>query len=201
MLSVGLKSWGFYGLGKSFFTSTLHLYLIVAAVFGYVGFLAGFFLYETYVLIRCAVKPRGRNIYKQIVIVVVSLLIVGGSFVLSEPGDKTATRALYNRLKGRDINDMHEWLKSEKETDEKGRVPRSKWPPSIDSLFPRGVVVREIHGKQYARIIWGSGMLGSYDLVIGIDLKEAPLSEFEGFEHKLWINSNAFVASEKRPSE
>ena len=102
-------------------------------------------------------------------------------------------------MRYRNISVIQQWIVSEdwkSGLDENGYLPELKWPESIKSFFPRQIAANEVLVSEYVRTIWGSGILGAYDLVIGPDLEKISSSESEKFKYRIWIDPNAFVASE-----
>lgn len=131
-----------------------------------------------------------------IVFLFLSIYVVQPDYVL-------ATKALSTNFKNRpdDIVLLQNWLMTYdiNHIPENGKIRQDDWPEIIRSLSPRIVYVYH-EPDVYARLVWGSGVLGSYGIVIGIDVDKIPLDILYVSEYRIAIDEDVFVwCALKRP--
>jgi hypothetical protein len=137
----------------------------------------------------------------------VPLIFVGllvGSFFLPEAeylgyGYKFFMCGLKDRIESKaDIGATRAWLQSlgnEDYDDHYDRIPHSEWPESVRVLKPGVVFISaDENGNAKVRLMWGSGPMGHWGVVIAMKDMKIPPSDFSLYgEYRLPVEPGVYV--------
>jgi hypothetical protein len=131
-----------------------------------------------------------------ILLIVVSVLFLYLVPKFIEPGYAEFTKGLSKRMKKDvDIPAIQKWLDGvHVEGVGKFEIDESNWPDFIKKFSPSAVFVTKLDdGKNYVRLIWASGFISHWGIVVGEAAVEIPLNDFSVSEYRLELAPNAFV--------
>jgi len=167
---------GFYCIGLTLCNNLFVINAVTACICGY-GILC-ISLGVCVVKAGCRVVSSGMAaMFQFFVMIIVSVLLVAGIFLM--PAHNAILRGFNTRMNAVDLDAIRQWMCiEEQELKQNGwnSLPESRWPQIIGDLAPRKVEICSFANKDFCvKVIWGSGMMGSFGLIACSAKTEMPL--------------------------